>query len=71
MEKNEMIVSVIKKKIEERGMMQKVVAERVNMDSRAFSAVLCGQRRLMGSELIDICALLGLTLDDFKAAQAV
>jgi DNA-binding Xre family transcriptional regulator len=59
------IVSVIKQRLAERGATISFVASGVPMKSDLLSKVLLGQRRLRADEFLQICRILELNLSDF------
>ena len=63
---NERITAIIRKRIAEIGMFKKAVAEKAGIPYQDFSASLNDRRKIPGSELLALCAVLGLDLSDFK-----
>ena len=61
------IIAVVQEKITASGMMQKAVAERAGIDEQALSAALNGRRRLLATEFIALCKVLGITAEDIDA----
>lgn len=59
------ITEVLNNRIEERGMTITTVATRANMSPELLSRTLKGHRKLKADELVDICCVLGLSLNDF------
>lgn len=66
-----MIAANIRKYLEEKGITQEWLAQKIGMSKQAMSATLKGTRRLTADEYVDICAALGLSMDYFKDTQAV
>lgn len=60
----ETIMTVVRNAITERGMTVKAVAEKVGMPAQNLSASLCGRRRLLATEFIGLCRVLGISPDD-------
>ena len=60
----EMIRRVIREAIDERGMVDKVVAERAGMTSQSLSQFLCGYRKLTATEFIALGRVLDVTPED-------
>lgn len=64
------IIRVISNRIEDRGMSITVVATRANINPELLSRTLNGRRKLKADELVDLCRVLDLTMDDFKEVPA-
>ena len=60
------ITEVLNNRIEERGMTITTVATRANMSPELLSRSLKDHRKLKADELISLCRVLELSLDDFK-----
>ena len=60
------IIATIQDRITKSGMMQKAVAEKAGMDEQALSATLNGRRKLLATELIGLCKVLGITAEDIQ-----
>ena len=66
-------IEVINRRIDEMPFDKAELARRVGMsasgasDVELFNRTLKGDRKLRGDELVKICVLLGLTIDDFVA----
>ncbi len=58
------IITVVRNAIQESGMTIKTVAERAGMSSQNLSASLCGRRRLLATDFIGLCRVLGISPDD-------
>ena len=65
------VTKVISNKIEERGMTMTVVAHRADMSPELLSRTLKGSRKLKADELVNLCRVLELTLDDFGKSKAM
>lgn len=58
------IIAVVRNAISESGMTIKAVAEKANMAPQNLSASLCGRRRLLATDFIGLCRVLGISPDD-------
>lgn len=58
------IITVVRKAIDASGMTDKAVAERAGIRPQNLSASLCGRRRLLATEFIGLCRVLGISPDD-------
>ena len=58
------IITVVRNAITESGMTIKAVAERAGMSSQNLSASLCGRRRLLATDFIGLCRVLGISPED-------
>lgn len=65
----ESIITVVRNAITEKGMTIKAVAERANMSPQNLSASLCGRRRLLATDFIGLCRVLGISPDDVQDAD--
>lgn len=65
------IIEVINNRINERGMTLTTVGTRANINPELLSRTLKGQRKLKADELVDLCRVLDLTMDDFKEPATV
>lgn len=63
------VISVINNRIEERGMKLVFLSKQVNMNNDLLSKTLNGKRTLKADELVRLCQVLDLTLEDFKVPQ--
>ena len=63
------IIAVVRERIAERGMTMKAVAEKAGMSKQNLSASLCGRRRLLATDLIGLCFVLDITIDDIRRHQ--
>lgn len=70
-EVNILIAANIRKYLEEKGITQEWLAQKIGMSKQAMSATLKGTRRLTADEYVDICVALDLSMDYFKDTQAV
>ncbi|MBQ9229046.1 MAG: helix-turn-helix transcriptional regulator [Paludibacteraceae bacterium] len=59
------VIAVINNRIKERGATIVFVAKRANMKTDILSKTLNGNRNLKADELVNLCQVLDLTLDDF------
>lgn len=64
------VTKVISDRIEERGMTITTAARRANMTPELLSRTLNGARKLKADELVNLCRVLDLTLDDFSKKEA-
>ena len=60
----ETIITVVRNAITEKGMTIKAVAEKAGIPTQNLSASLCGRRRLLATEFIGLCRVLGISPDD-------
>lgn len=60
------VVSVINNRIKETGVTLTFVSNRAHIKTDLLSRTLIGKRKLKADELVNLCCVLGLTLDDFK-----
>lgn len=65
----ENIITVVRNAIAESGMTMKAVAEKANMNPQNLSASLCGRRRLLATDFIGLCRVLGISPDDIVKAS--
>ena len=61
------VIDTINSRIRDRGMTITTVARRSEMSVDLLSKSLRGKRRLKAEELVAICMVLGLTVDDFES----
>lgn len=66
MSENEKPEMIIKRILEERGIQQKFVCEKIGIPQQLFSYSLRGKRKMQVWEFIAICNLLGLDFSLFK-----
>ncbi len=66
MSENEKPEMIIKRILEERGIQQKFVCEKIVIPQQLFSYSLRGKRKMQVWEFIAICNLLGLDFSLFK-----
>lgn len=60
------VTAVINNRIKERGVTLVFVAKHANMKTDLLSKTLNGNRNLKADEFVNLCQVLGLTLDDFS-----
>lgn len=60
---------VIRKYITDNGIKQNFVAEKIGMTPEILRRSIEGQRKLKADELIAICQLLSLTIEDFTVVN--
>lgn len=63
------IAEVISKRIEEKGMLCKAVAEKSGIDPKIFSLCMTGRRRFLAAEFVSVCHVLGLEMSDFRPVK--
>ena len=66
----DVIITVVRNAISEKGMTIKAVAEKAGMSSQNLSASLCGRRRLLATEFIALCRVLGISPEDVVNSKA-
>lgn len=59
------VVTVIRGRIDEKGMKDKAVAEKAGIDEHAFSRMMNRKQKIMATDYIELCKVLDLTPDDF------
>lgn len=59
------VVSVIRARIDEKGMKDKAVAEKAGIEAHAFSRMMNRKQKIMATDYIELCKVLDLTPDDF------
>lgn len=64
------IVGVINDRIKELGVTQAHVSRKISMDPDLLGRTLHGTRKLKADEFVNLCQVLGLTLEDFETTQA-
>lgn len=64
------VISVINNRIKERGVTLVFVSKQANIKTDLLSKTLNGNRNMKADELVSLCQVLDLTLEDFKAQQA-
>lgn len=64
------IITVVRNAITESGMTIKAVAEKANMSPQNLSASLCGRRRLLATDFISLCRVLGISPEDVTKVSA-
>lgn len=57
---------VIKRHIEENGIKQNFVANKIGLSPELFRRSIDGKRKITADELISICSVLSLQLSDFQ-----
>ena len=57
--------TVFRNRIDETGMTDKAVAEKAGLTREALSAMLNHRQKITATAFIGLCAVLGLTVDDF------
>ncbi len=55
----------MKRVIEESGLKQKYVSERIGMTETQFSLAISGKRRFKAGEYANVCKVLGIPMDEF------
>ena len=60
------IEKALRKTLEERGIRQKFICERVGISASSFNLSMNCKRELKANELISICLYLGIDLNTFK-----
>lgn len=60
---------VIKRHIEENGIKQNFVANKIGLSPELFRRSIDGKRKITADELISICSVLSLQLSDFQSAS--
>lgn len=60
-------IEVINKRIESMPINRAELARRAGMDGELLRRSLIGERKLVGDELVNICAVLDISMDDFIA----
>ena len=63
------IIAVVRERIREKGMTMRAVAEKAGMPKQNLSASLNGRRRLLATDLIGLCCVLDITIEDIKEAH--
>jgi len=66
-----LIAEVIAKRIEDKGMLSKAVAEKAGIDPKIFSLCMTGRRRFLAAEFVKVCHVLDLEMSDFRPIKAV
>lgn len=64
------VIKVISDRIEERGMTITAVSKRAGINNDLLSKTLNNKRKLKADELVVLCQVLGLTLEDFKETES-
>ena len=64
------IITVVRIAINEKGLTIKAGAEKAGMSSQNLSASLCGRRRLLATDFIALCRVLGISPDDVVNSKA-
>lgn len=66
------VTEVIRKELKKQGRTQVWVANKMNeiskvpkMDTVKFNSIMTGKRKITGDELVALCKILGLSLEDF------
>ncbi len=65
------IIAVVRNAISESGMTIKAVAEKAGMSPQNLSASLCGRRRLLATDFIGLCRVLGVSPKDVPNSKSV
>ena len=60
-------IEVINQRIESMPINRAELARRAGMDGELLRRSLIGERKLVGDELVNICAVLDISMDDFIA----
>lgn len=60
-----MVFQKITKYLKEQGIKQKVVAEKAGFSEQQFSAMMNGNRKILGDDIAVICRVLGKEPNDF------
>ena len=63
------IISTIKEKIQQSGMMQKAVAEKAGMDEQALSSFLNNKRGLSATEFLGLLWVLGISIEEIPVQK--
>ena len=61
------VISVINDRIKERGVTLVFVSKKAHMKTDLLSKTLNGNRNMKADEFVNLCQVLDLTLEDFKA----
>ena len=61
------VISVINDRIKERGATLVFVSKQAHMKTDLLSKTLNGNRNMKADEFVNLCQVLDLTLEDFKA----
>lgn len=61
----------IRNYLEDKGITQEWLAQKIGMSKQTMSATLKGTRRLTAEEYVAICAALDLSMDYFKDTKAI
>ena len=61
-----LIEQKVRKMLEERGIQQKFICEKVGISTALFNLSMNCKRKLKATELISICFVLGIDLNEFK-----
>lgn len=61
-----LIEQTVRKMLEERGIQQKFICEKVGISAPLFNLSMNCKRKLKATELISICVYLGIDLNTFK-----
>lgn len=64
------IEDVVRDRIEERGITVAETARRCKMNDQLLRRSLYGSRAIKSAELVRLCPVLGLTLEDFASCEA-
>lgn len=60
-------ITVINNRIKERGVALSIVSKQVHMKTDLLAKTLSGNRNMKADEFVNLCQVLDLTLEDFKA----
>ena len=65
------VITVISDRIKERGVTLAFVSKQAHMKTDLLDKTLNGSRNMKADEFVNLCQVLDLTLEDFKAPQSV
>lgn len=63
---NSAVVDVINKRINELPLNKTKLAEQIGLSYELLRRTLNGERKLSGDELVNLCVILGLNIEDFS-----
>ena len=66
-----MLYQKIKTYMEQRGIKQKAVAEKIKMNPNTFSATINGKRKLLAEEYFSICIALDVRPEELLKGEAL
>lgn len=64
------VIAIISNRIKERGVTLVFVAKQAHIKTDLLSKTLNGNRKMKADELVRLCQVLDLTLEDFKITEA-